>query len=73
MATRGLWYVHGLRAHQQTILTFPIFKENFWAPVDVSWGYESRLGSIRLIGPPTSPEGATRLEVVRWLLNSGRT
>lgn len=46
--------------------TYPSVQvENYWAPVDVSWGYESRLGSIRLIGPPTSPEAATRLEVVR--------
>lgn len=42
--------------------------ENYWAPVDVSWGYESRLGSIRLIGPPTSPDSATRLEVVRFFV-----
>jgi len=37
--------------------------ENFWAPVNVSWGYESRLASIRVISPPLADPSATRLEV----------
>ncbi|CCU82270.1 glutamine synthase [Blumeria hordei DH14] len=37
--------------------------ENFWAPVTVSWGLEHRAASIRVIAPPTSKSGATRIEV----------
>lgn len=37
--------------------------ENFWAPVTVSWGFEHRAASVRLISPPTSSPKATRLEV----------
>lgn len=37
--------------------------ENFWAPVTVSWGFEHRAASIRLIGPPSASAKATRLEV----------
>lgn len=37
--------------------------ENFWAPVNVSWGYESRLASVRIISPPLAAPKATRLEV----------
>ncbi|CAD6502725.1 BgTH12-05315 [Blumeria graminis f. sp. triticale] len=37
--------------------------ENFWAPVTVSWGLEHRAASVRIIAPPTSKSGATRIEV----------
>lgn len=37
--------------------------ENFWAPVTVSWGLEHRAASIRIVAPPTSKPGATRIEV----------
>lgn len=37
--------------------------ENFWAPVDVSWGLEHRVASIRIIAPPTGKPQATRFEV----------
>ncbi|KAI8188925.1 hypothetical protein KHU50_000110 [Colletotrichum sp. SAR 10_65] len=37
--------------------------ENFWAPVDVSWGLEDRLASVRLIAPPVCKPAATRFEV----------
>lgn len=30
----------------------------------VSWGYESRLASVRLISPPLAAPKATRLEIV---------
>ncbi|TRM62581.1 hypothetical protein BD626DRAFT_497834 [Schizophyllum amplum] len=35
----------------------------FWAPNAVTWGYDSRAASIRLIAPPSVPAAATRLEV----------
>lgn len=37
--------------------------ENFWAPVHVSWGHENRTASLRLIGPPSAPAKATRIEM----------
>lgn len=42
-----------------TVNSYKRLVENFWAPVTVSWGYEHRAASIRLIGPGKS----TRFEV----------
>ncbi|KAM4063671.1 glutamine synthetase, catalytic domain-containing protein [Hirsutella rhossiliensis] len=46
-----------------TINSYKRLVENFWAPVTVSWGFEHRAASIRIISPPTSKVSATRLEV----------
>ncbi|KAI0475745.1 glutamine synthetase [Xylariaceae sp. FL0804] len=46
-----------------TVNSYKRLVENFWAPVTVSWGLEHRAASVRLIAPPTSKPGATRLEV----------
>ncbi|GLB34652.1 putative glutamine synthetase guanido kinase [Lyophyllum shimeji] len=37
--------------------------EAFWAPNAVTYGYDSRGASIRIISPPAVPPAATRLEV----------
>lgn len=37
--------------------------ESFWAPNAISYGFDSRVASIRIISPPTVPPAATRLEV----------
>lgn len=37
--------------------------ESFWAPNAVTWGYDSRAASIRLITPPSCPRSATRMEI----------
>jgi glutamine synthetase len=37
--------------------------ENYWAPIRVSWGFEDRLSSVRLVAPPTCKPKSTRLEV----------
>ncbi|TDL27400.1 glutamine synthetase/guanido kinase [Rickenella mellea] len=37
--------------------------EAFWAPNAVTYGYDSRAASIRIISPPGAPPSATRLEV----------
>jgi glutamine synthetase len=37
--------------------------ENYWAPVTISWGIESRVSAIRVIGPPICDPKATRLEM----------
>lgn len=37
--------------------------ENYWAPTSVSWGFEDRMASIRLIAPPICKPSATRFEI----------
>ncbi|KAF9014102.1 hypothetical protein BDQ17DRAFT_1296282 [Cyathus striatus] len=37
--------------------------EAFWAPNAVTYGYDSRAASIRIISPPSCPPSATRMEV----------
>lgn len=46
-----------------TVNSYKRLVENFWAPVTVSWGFEHRAASIRLIGPPMGSPKATRFEV----------
>lgn len=46
-----------------TVNSYKRLIENYWAPVDVSWGLEHRLASIRLITPPVCKPSATRIEV----------
>ncbi|KAL8276286.1 hypothetical protein RQP46_011314 [Phenoliferia psychrophenolica] len=38
--------------------------ESYWAPVNVSYAYENRLASVRIISPPLAGRQATRLEVM---------
>ncbi|KAF5386966.1 hypothetical protein D9615_001559 [Tricholomella constricta] len=35
----------------------------FWAPNAITYGYDSRAASVRIIAPPSVPPAATRLEV----------
>jgi len=37
--------------------------EAFWAPNAVTYGYDSRAGSVRIISPPSVPSSATRFEI----------
>jgi len=37
--------------------------ETFWAPNAITYGYDSRAASIRIISPPSVPPAATRFEV----------
>ncbi|KAE9409456.1 glutamine synthetase/guanido kinase [Gymnopus androsaceus JB14] len=37
--------------------------EAFWAPNAITYGYDSRAASIRIISPPSVPPAATRLEI----------
>ena len=37
--------------------------EAFWAPNAVTYGYDSRAASIRIIAPPSCPPSATRFEI----------
>ncbi|ORY79356.1 glutamine synthetase/guanido kinase [Leucosporidium creatinivorum] len=37
--------------------------ESYWAPVNVSYAYENRVASVRIISPPLADRAATRLEV----------
>lgn len=57
----GMPYIMPLFA--PTINSYKRLVENFWAPVTVSWGYEHRIASIRLIAPPAGSAKATRFEI----------
>lgn len=46
-----------------TINSYKRLVENYWAPVDLTWGLEHRLSSVRLIAPPACAPAATRLEI----------
>jgi glutamine synthetase len=35
----------------------------YWAPNAVTYGYDSRSASVRIISPPSCPPAATRFEV----------
>ena len=37
--------------------------EAFWAPNAITYGYDSRAASIRILSPPSVPPSATRLEI----------
>lgn len=37
--------------------------ESFWAPNAITYGFDSRVASIRIISPPTVPRAGTRLEI----------
>ena len=37
--------------------------EAFWAPNAITYGYDSRAASIRIISPPSVPPSATRFEI----------
>lgn len=37
--------------------------ESYWAPVNVSYAYENRVASVRIISPPLADLAATRLEI----------
>lgn len=40
-----------------------VFVQSFWAPNAVTYGYDSRAASIRIISPPSVSPSATRFEV----------
>ena len=37
--------------------------EAFWAPNAITYGYDTRAASIRIISPPSVPPAATRFEI----------
>lgn len=46
-----------------TINSYKRLVENYWAPVTVSYGFENRTSSLRIICPPYCEPEATRIEV----------
>ncbi|GAA6059842.1 hypothetical protein JCM10212_003754 [Sporobolomyces blumeae] len=46
-----------------TINGYKRLVESFWAPTSVSYAYENRVASVRIISPPMADPRATRLEV----------
>jgi len=73
MSQEGEWFVAGLLDGLADVVptlvpTINGYKrlvggESFWAPNKVTYGYDSRAASIRILSPPSVPPSATRLEV----------
>ncbi|KAF9427539.1 hypothetical protein BGZ94_004710 [Podila epigama] len=65
------WFMAGLLTGLPSIMailapninSYKRLVENYWAPVTVSWGVESRVSAIRVIGPPQCDPKGTRLEM----------
>ncbi|KAG0249518.1 hypothetical protein BG011_009219 [Mortierella polycephala] len=65
------WFTAGLLTGLPSIMaimapninSYKRLVENHWAPVTVSWGIESRISAIRVIGPPQCDAKGTRLEM----------
>ncbi|KAH7049616.1 hypothetical protein BKA57DRAFT_460660 [Linnemannia elongata] len=65
------WFTAGLLTGLPSIMailapninSYKRLVENYWAPVTVSWGIESRVSAIRVIGPPQCDPKGTRLEM----------
>ncbi|KAI9475433.1 MAG: hypothetical protein EXX96DRAFT_573284 [Benjaminiella poitrasii] len=46
-----------------TVNSYKRLVENYWAPVSVSWGIDSRHTAVRVIAPPSTSASATRMEM----------
>ncbi|KAJ3412899.1 hypothetical protein HDV05_008763 [Chytridiales sp. JEL 0842] len=57
----GLPSIHALLA--PTINSYKRLVSNFWAPMEISYGFENRTTAIRIIGPPNCDPQATRFEI----------
>ncbi|KAF8931585.1 hypothetical protein BGZ58_007544 [Dissophora ornata] len=65
------WFTAGLLTGLPSIMailapninSYKRLVENYWAPVTVSWGIESRVSAIRVIGPPQCDPKGTRIEM----------
>ncbi|KAF9423055.1 hypothetical protein BGZ94_008408 [Podila epigama] len=65
------WFTAGLLVGLPSIMailapninSYKRLVENYWAPVTISWGIESRVSAIRVIGPPQCDAKGTRLEM----------
>lgn len=65
------WFTAGLLTGLPSIMailapninSYKRLVENYWAPVTVSWGIESRVSAIRVIGPPQCDPKGTRVEM----------
>lgn len=45
------------------MISYKRLVESFWAPTSVSYAYENRVASVRIISPPMADPKSTRLEV----------
>jgi len=73
MSKEGEWFVAGLLDGIADVLptfvpTINGYKrlaggESFWAPNKLTYGYDSRAASIRILSPPSVPAASTRLEI----------
>ncbi|KAI8989688.1 glutamine synthetase/guanido kinase [Trametes punicea] len=73
LSQEGEWFLAGVLAGLPDVMPMLVptingYKrlvggEAFWAPNAVTYGYDSRAASVRIISPPSVPPSATRLEI----------
>ncbi|KAF8319288.1 glutamine synthetase/guanido kinase [Clavulina sp. PMI_390] len=73
LSEEGEWFVAGLLDGLQDVMPLLVptingYKrlvggESFWAPNKLTYGYDSRAASVRIISPPSCPPSSTRLEI----------
>lgn len=65
VAVAGLLYTlpSMMAIYAPTINSYKRLVENYWAPVTVSFGFENRTSSLRIICPPYCEPDATRIEI----------
>ncbi|KAG1447476.1 hypothetical protein G6F56_009249 [Rhizopus delemar] len=71
MTKNMVWFLAGVLRGLPSILailapsinSYKRLVENYWAPVSVSWGIDSRHCAVRVIAPPSTSAAATRLEM----------
>ncbi|KAG1152796.1 hypothetical protein G6F37_000837 [Rhizopus arrhizus] len=71
MTKNMIWFLAGVLKGLPSILailaptvnSYKRLVENYWAPVSVSWGLDSRHCAVRVIAPPATSAAATRIEM----------
>ncbi|GAA6028010.1 hypothetical protein JCM8097_001828 [Rhodosporidiobolus ruineniae] len=71
LSKEGEWFLAGILEGLPDIMPclvptvngYKRLVESYWAPTSVSYAFENRVASVRIIAPPVADKAATRLEV----------
>ncbi|OBZ91661.1 Type-1 glutamine synthetase 2 [Choanephora cucurbitarum] len=71
LTNNAVWFLAGVLKGLPSILailaptvnSYKRLVENYWAPVSVSWGMDSRHSAVRVIAPPSTSAKSTRMEM----------
>ncbi|CEP16287.1 hypothetical protein [Parasitella parasitica] len=71
LTKNAVWFLAGVLRGLPSILailaptvnSYKRLVENYWAPVSVSWGIDSRHSAVRVIAPPSTSASSTRMEM----------